>query len=185
MRRRVLISFFLFNTRPVDDNFHRCSKMKSRPTVALKLIPHLILIKIALGISSCPQDLGGGVCPDNSKCCKIHSATGQTTSGCLPHNNHLKGPGTCCHDTAFFGGGTACPGNYQCGYSVKSGTNSTICFLPDSQGNVIEEMPRYNIAEAVPREIGDYYGFPISYQMKRQYLRIIPTWDRYLHRNRL
>jgi len=136
--------------------------MKSRPTVALKLIPHLILIKIALGISSCPQDLGGGVCPDNSKCCKIHSATGQTTSGCLPHNNHLKGPGTCCHDTAFFGGGTACPGNYQCGYSVKSGTNSTICFLPDSQGNVIEEMPRYNIAEAVPREIGDYYGFPIS-----------------------
>jgi hypothetical protein len=46
---------------------------------------------------------------------------------------------------------------------MKSGANTTTCFLRDSEGgDIIEEMPRYSMVEAPAGAISDYYGFPIS-----------------------
>ena len=60
-------------------------------------------------------------------------------------------------------GSTACPGNYQCGYALDDmNISSAICTLSDAFGNVIEEMPRYNIISVPSKAIGDFYGFPIS-----------------------
>ena len=83
---------------------------------------------IVAGIKFCSEEEGGGVCPDNSKCCRIevnHSndnlkadegvTAKVSSSGCLPMNRHIEGPGTCCGDTTSFGG-TACAGNYQCAF---------------------------------------------------------------------
>ena len=138
----------------------------------LNLLSYFLILPKCIGILSCPSDAGDGFCPNNSKCCPILSSNGQghITSGCLPHNKHLEGPGTCCHDhdNRVVGEeivlGTACQGNYQCGYSMEHGTgrNTTMCLLSDSTGNVIEQMPRYNMAEAPVSSIGEYYGFPIT-----------------------
>ncbi len=82
----------------------------------------------------CSQEEGGGVCPENTKCCNIlvidQDGTQQQSSGCLPYSNHIDGPGTCCGDDIMMGDseshvdfGTACPGYYQCAYSASSSSD--------------------------------------------------------------
>ena len=128
---------------------------------------------IVAGIKFCSEEEGGGVCPDNSKCCRIevnHSndnlkadegvTAKVSSSGCLPMNRHIEGPGTCCGDTTSFGG-TACAGNYQCAFvnsenSGDHGADDQICELSDASGNMIEQMPRYNLIEASSEDLGHF-----------------------------
>ncbi len=140
------------------------AQMTYHRAYALKVFTSFIFIQAATSIISCPKDLGGGICPDNSKCCKISSGSSSITSGCLPNNKHVEGPGICCNDTTPFGGSTACEGNFQCArkYSVEDDENVETCVLSDSMGDVVAEMPRYNIAKAPASAISQYYGFPIS-----------------------
>ena len=98
------------------------------------LVALLIYQPVVYAIKHCPIEEGGGVCPDDSKCCKIlinddglaanspssSSSSSSFSSGCIPNNPHLEGDGMCCNDNNMKPGlGTGCAGEYKCDSSMR------------------------------------------------------------------
>jgi len=129
-------------------------------TVPLLLI--ILILSLIPDIEStitCSDDEGAGTCPDGEKCCRINDADGTITSGCIPHNPHLKGDGMCCNDTIRQD--TGCAGYYYCDHSIlDTGENDYYCSYEEKDTSY--RMPRYNLIPSSEEQIGRVHGFPLT-----------------------
>jgi predicted esterase len=139
----------------------------------------ILLPVLTQSIVQCPLEEGGGMCPDNAKCCKIMGVDGSPIgSGCIPNNKHLEGDGTCCYDDYDYPQngvgsfkhrphvvGSACAGNYMCDSKLNDdGIMQFFCSLhrKDVDGSdIVTSMPRYELVLASKKQL-TMHGFPIS-----------------------
>ena len=144
----------------------------------LLLLITICSLPVTISIVYCSVEEGNGVCPDNSKCCKILGVDGTSiSSGCIPHNPHIEGDGVCCEDDYSYiksGVGTGCAGNYKCDSKLVNRTMDFFCSLHriDEHGSKGEVtiMPRYELVDASIKQLS-VQGFPIAHH---EYLKMTP-----------
>lgn len=141
---------------------NRISKSIGRMSRFLRLIVFLQVrhsLPSVLAWDQCPDEKGGGKCPDGTTCC---SAEFKGMSACVPVSSNLlyaNETGVCCGDSV-----TGCPFGYECVTSIHQSESTEMLCMPtnDTMQNDpwAREAPRYKLCR-VPKSMQGLLGFPI------------------------
>jgi len=99
----------------------------------------------------CSQDLGGGICPDGSTCCRKFDGK----SGCIP-SDMGRYNATCCSDHGM----TGCPLGYACSDIVGDEGGCQVVNRSSYTDPLVQHLPRYVLCDATG--IDHVYGLTIS-----------------------